>query len=76
MFCQSKPESIKVCDNNDNKINLNIEQGEDIITYNYIEIIGRDKITYIIQRSSINKIADTEDRRSESTDVKEQYLQF
>ena len=76
VFCQNKPESIKVCDNNDNEINLNIEQGEDINAYNYIEIIGKDKITYIIQKSSINKIADTEDSRSESTDISTYFSNF
>ena len=55
IFCKNKPKSISVFNNNDNKIDLNIEQGEDINAYNYTEIIGKDKITYIIQKTSINK---------------------
>ena len=69
IFCKNKPESISVFNNNDNKIGLNIEQGEDINAYNYTEIIGKDKITYIIQKTSINKIADTEDSRSDQQNI-------
>ena len=76
IFCKNKPESIRVCDNNDNEIDLNIEQGEDISAYNYIEIIGKDKITYIIQKTSINKIADTQDSRSESTEYSDYFSNF
>ena len=76
IFCKNKPESINVFNNNDNKIDLNIEQGEDINAYNYIEIIGRDKITYIIRKTSINKIADTEDSRSESTEYSDYFSNF
>ena len=76
IFCKNKPESISVFNNNDNKIDLNIEQGEDINAYNYIEIIGKDKITYIIQKTSINKIADTQDSRSESTEYSDYFSNF
>ncbi len=76
IFCQDKPKSIKASNSSDNEINLNIEEGEGINAYNYIEIIGKNKITYIIQKSSINKIADTEDSRNESTDISEYFSSF
>ena len=60
----------------DEEVTFDMVEGQKISKNNYLEIISEDKITYIVQKTILNKVINTKDTNEENTKASEYFTKF
>jgi len=60
----------------DEEVTFDMVEGQKISKNNYLEIISEDKITYIVQKTILNKVINTKDTNEENKKASEYFTKF
>ena len=60
----------------DEEVTFDMVEGQKISKNNYLEIISEDKITYIVQKTILNKVINTKDTNEENKKASEYFKKF
>jgi len=60
----------------DEEVTFDMVEGQKISKNNYLEIISEDKITYIVQKTIMNKVINTKDTNEENKKASEYFTKF